>query len=68
MAPKHWANDDQQTFLNNLLHKFLEAQKNKKLYKFWVQLHCDWFEEFPELITKAEDLGAKITKWKKVMF
>jgi hypothetical protein len=66
MAPKRWANDDQQVYLENLVDEFLEAQKQKKLYKFWVNLHRGWFEEFPEIVAETEDLGIKIAKRKKV--
>ncbi|KAF9456589.1 hypothetical protein BDZ94DRAFT_1315014 [Collybia nuda] len=76
MAPAQWATPEQNEFLVTNCNAFIEAQKTKTVYKFWVTVHRDWFERWPEPgterlnvpgITEEEkiELGKRIDERKK---
>jgi hypothetical protein len=77
MPPPKWANPDQQAYLLGRCDAFIEAQKNKAVYKFWIDTHREWFEKWPEPGSEAIqdpditeevklELREKIDKQKKV--
>ncbi|KAF7347983.1 hypothetical protein MSAN_01750400 [Mycena sanguinolenta] len=48
MAPKSWATDEQQAWLQPWVPDFLRKQAEKKLHVFWNTLYPQWFLKFPE--------------------
>lgn len=65
MPPIPWASPEQQVLFNNHRDAFIEAQKNKTVYKFWVAFNREWFDKWPEPGT--ERLGEiDITEKEKV--
>lgn len=56
MAPKLWASDSQQVYLNKKMEIYLHLQANKKgtrsvkqLGKFFDELFGEWFLNWPEI-------------------
>lgn len=77
MPPIPWASPEQQVLLNAHRDAFIEGQKNKTVYKFWVAFNREWFAKRPEpgterlneiVITEEEkvQLGLLIDERKKV--
>ncbi|KAM6497557.1 hypothetical protein JOM56_008030 [Amanita muscaria] len=48
MAPRSWATEDQQKFLQNQLDDFFAAQKAGKLMTFWAKVQKQWYHQWPE--------------------
>ncbi|KZS99510.1 uncharacterized protein LAESUDRAFT_765448, partial [Laetiporus sulphureus 93-53] len=48
MAPRHWTTEQEYAFLDNLYLQYLKAQKEGNQDPFFVQVECEWFEEFSE--------------------
>ncbi|KAF7346299.1 hypothetical protein MSAN_01857300 [Mycena sanguinolenta] len=48
MAPRPWATDEQQEWLQCYLAEFVRRQAEKKLALFWPILYAAWFRRFPE--------------------
>lgn len=61
MAPQRWTSDQQLAFLKLNLDKFIEARKNKKLYRFWDEVLPEWFKKWPESLPDAGGDAANVT-------
>ncbi|KAJ7506972.1 hypothetical protein B0H11DRAFT_1902981 [Mycena galericulata] len=48
MSPPAWTTLEEHTFLKTQVAGYLAARTNKKLWKFWPELHGIWFQKFPE--------------------
>jgi hypothetical protein len=77
MPPVPWASLEQKVYLLAHCDAFIEAQKNKSVYKFWINIHQEWFSKWPEPGTEGLhepditddiklELGMKIDQRKKV--
>lgn len=47
MAPRGWATDEQKTFLESYIEKYLLHQTKGILSKFWPSIERKWFKRWP---------------------
>jgi hypothetical protein len=70
MPPVLWASLEQKEKVYLLAHcdTFIEAQKNKLVYKFWINIHQEWFLTFPQKIKGwFNNHGSKARKSKPIV-
>lgn len=47
MAPKGWATDEQTTFLESWIERYIDYQAKKDLNAMWPLVHEQWFKKWP---------------------